>query len=77
MAFRSLSAFVHFAIDNFWQKRYKLIFSRLAIDFEKTSLFSFIFPNFVLLTMALLAGWLCGKFIENLPFRALGCWVTS
>jgi len=55
----------------------QVIFSRLLIDIEKTSLFSFIFPNFVLLTMAILAGWLCGKLIENLPFRALGCWVTT
>ncbi len=53
------------------------ILSRLTIDFEKMSLLSFIFPNFVLMVMALLVGWLCGKFIENLPFRALGCWVTS
>lgn len=28
------------------------------------------------LIAALLAGWLCLRFLENLPFRSLGCWFT-
>ena len=39
-------------------------------------------PNFLtsgILTLipALLVGWLCGKYIEGLPFRALGAWFTK
>lgn len=29
------------------------------------------------LLVSVLAGWLCGKFLENLPFRALGVWFTE
>ncbi|HUR99890.1 MAG TPA: type II CAAX endopeptidase family protein [Pyrinomonadaceae bacterium] len=29
------------------------------------------------LTGALLVGWLCGKYLEGLPFRALGAWFTK
>jgi membrane protease YdiL (CAAX protease family) len=29
------------------------------------------------LVPALLVGWLCGKFLEGLPFRALGAWFTN
>ena len=45
---------------------------RLPIGFGDNSLLSFIYPNFVLLVVSLFIGWLCGKFLENLPFRALG-----
>lgn len=30
----------------------------------------------LMLTAALLVGWLCGKYLEGLPFRALGAWFT-
>ena len=50
---------------------------RLPIGYDKNSLLSFIYPNFILLTAAILVGWLCGRFLENLPFRALGCWFTK
>jgi uncharacterized protein len=29
------------------------------------------------LIAALFAGWVCGKLLERLPFRALGCWFTG
>jgi membrane protease YdiL (CAAX protease family) len=32
---------------------------------------------FTVLTGALLVGWLCGKYLEGLPFRALGAWFTK
>ncbi len=33
--------------------------------------------GFVPLISALFAGWLCGKYIEGLPFRAMGAWFTD
>ena len=53
------------------------ILYRLPIGFEKNSLLGFIYPNFVLLTVSVFVGWLCERFLENLPFRALGCWFTK
>lgn len=50
---------------------------RLPVGFDENSLLSFIYPNFILLATAIFGGWLCGKFLENLPFRALGCWFTK
>ena len=38
---------------------------------------SFLVANGVLMLIpALLVGWLCGKYLEGLPFRALGTWFT-
>jgi len=34
----------------------------------------YIFSSFI---PAILVGWLCGKYLEDLPFRALGCWFTG
>ncbi len=53
------------------------IFLRLPVNFDDSSLLSFIYPNFILLTVTIFVGWLCGRFLENLPFRALGCWFTE
>ncbi len=53
------------------------ILVRLPIGFDDNSFLSFTYPNFILLTVSLFVGWLCGKFLENLPFRALGCWFTK
>ena len=50
---------------------------RLPIGFGESSLLSLINQNFVLLVVSLFVGWLCGKFLEGLPFRALGCWFTK
>lgn len=51
--------------------------SRLASGWGENGLYGFVFPNFVLLAVSILAGWLCGKFLERLPFRALGCSLTK
>jgi membrane protease YdiL (CAAX protease family) len=53
------------------------IISRSLIGFNKNGLSGFIIPNFILLTISIFIGWLCGRFLENLPFRALGCWLTK
>ena len=53
------------------------ILTNSPIGFNREGLSGFIIPNFILLTISIFIGWLCGKFLENLPFRALGCWFTK
>lgn len=53
------------------------ILSRSPIGFNKSGLSGFVVPNFILLTFSIIVGWLCGRFLENLPLRALGCWFTK
>jgi membrane protease YdiL (CAAX protease family) len=39
---------------------------------------AFLIANAVLILIpAILVGWLCGKYLEGLPFRALGAWFTE
>jgi membrane protease YdiL (CAAX protease family) len=49
----------------------------LPIGFSDKSLLGFLVPQLVLLTLAITLGWLCGKYLEALPFRALGTWFTK
>jgi membrane protease YdiL (CAAX protease family) len=49
----------------------------LPIGFAPTGLLGFLIPQVVLLTLAIFIGWLCGKYLEGLPFRALGAWFTK
>jgi membrane protease YdiL (CAAX protease family) len=51
-----------------------VILHYLPIGFSPESLLGFAASNGILLFAAILVGWLCGKFFENLPFRALGAW---
>ena len=37
---------------------------------------AFFTNSLLMLIVALVIGWLCGKFLEGLPFRALGAWFT-
>jgi membrane protease YdiL (CAAX protease family) len=53
-----------------------VITSYLPIGFSDNSLLAIVIPFALLLTVAVFAGWLCGRFLEGLPFRALGCWFT-
>ncbi len=53
------------------------LLARLSIVFDKGGVISFVVPNVVLLVPSLLLGWLCGKFLEGLPFRALGLWFAG
>jgi hypothetical protein len=50
----------------------QLIFQNLPLGYTDSSLLSFLSQNVILLALAILVGWLCGKFLEDLPFRALG-----
>ncbi len=49
----------------------------LPIGFSENSLLALVIPFVLLLTVAVFAGWLCGRFLEGLPFRALGVWFTK
>jgi hypothetical protein len=53
------------------------IISYLPIGFSENSLLALVIPFIILLMVAVFAGWLCGRFLEGLPFRALGCWFTK
>lgn len=41
------------------------------------SAFAFIANGIALLVPALVVGWLCGKLLDRVPFRALGAWFTK
>ena len=49
----------------------------LPIGFSENSLLAFTLPYFILLVSVVFIGWLCGRFLEGLPFRALGSWFTQ
>lgn len=51
--------------------------TRLAVDFSSGSVLSLLLNSCVSFVAALLVGWLCGKYFERLPFRALGVWFTK
>lgn len=53
------------------------LLSELPIVYESGSVLFFVVPNVILLVSSLAIGWTCGKFLENLPFRALGLWFTK
>nr|MDQ3323102.1 CPBP family intramembrane metalloprotease [Acidobacteriota bacterium] len=50
---------------------------KMSVFYESRSVLSFVVPNIVLLVGSLVCGWLCGKFLEDMPFRALGLWFTK
>lgn len=49
----------------------------LPISFAPGSAGFLVVNGLVSLLPALLIGWLCGKYLEGLPFRALGAWFTK
>lgn len=61
----------------FFSQTVNLILLNLQIGYSPTSLSAQIVESLIPLTLAILLGWLCGKFLEDLPFRALGCWFTK
>ncbi len=53
------------------------ILSLLPIGHSNGSFLTLSVASTMQLSAAILAGWLCGKYIEDLPFRALGLWFTK
>lgn len=53
------------------------ILMNLPTGFTRESLLGFVVPSTVTIVAAGFLGWLCGKYFEDLPFRALGAWFTK
>lgn len=53
------------------------ILSALKIDYSSGSLMFIVANSFISLFLAVALGWFCGKYLEDLPFRALGCAFTK
>ncbi len=53
------------------------ILINLPVGFSPNSLIGLLAPQIILLTLAVSLGWFFGKFLEDLPFRALGAWFTK
>jgi membrane protease YdiL (CAAX protease family) len=53
------------------------VLQKLQFGDNNSGLLFFIYRNAVFLLLAILGGWLCGRFLEDLPFRALGCAFTN
>ncbi|MCY7347359.1 MAG: CPBP family intramembrane metalloprotease [Pyrinomonadaceae bacterium] len=51
-------------------------FLRAGIDFKQGSLLFISLNSATAFALAVLFGWLSGKYLEDLPFRALGVWFT-
>lgn len=55
----------------------ELLLIRLPGGYGSGSLLDLLVGSFVPLVIAIFAGWLCGRYLEGLPFRALGAWFTK
>ncbi len=53
------------------------LLSKQPIGFGQGSVLFLLVNSAISLFLAILLGWLCGKFLEALPFRALGCAFTK
>ena len=53
------------------------LLSKQPIGFGQGSVLFLLVNSAISLFLAILLGWLCGKFLEDLPFRALGCAFTK
>ena len=61
----------------FFSQIINLILLNLPIGYSPTSLSAQLVESSIPLILAIFLGWLCGRFLEDLPFRALGCWFTK
>ncbi len=52
-------------------------FRHFGVDFSSGSLLFISVNSSISLVIAVFLGWLCGKHLEDLPFRALGVWFTQ
>ncbi len=55
----------------------KIALSQIGIEYSFGGFLFITVNSFASLIVALLLGWLCGKYLEDLPFRALGAWFTK
>ncbi len=53
------------------------ILKNLPVGYSTNSFLNLAVGSFISLIVALITGWFCGKFLEDLPFRALGAWFTK
>ncbi len=75
---RALVFLVSFVfVSSFFGAIVESVLSASPIGFNRGGLSGFVIPNFILLIFSIALGWLCGRFLENLPFRALGFWFTE
>jgi len=73
MIFLAVFIFISAVVGSAAKTFFRLIFPGYA-----TGLPGFLVVNGLLsLIAALFIGWLCGKYLEGLPFRALGAWFTK
>lgn len=54
-----------------------LILRGVPVESENLYFLNLLVGALIPLVVALLAGWICGKYLEDLPFRALGAWFTK
>ncbi len=69
--------FTYLAVSVFFEETVKSLLLRLPIGYSEDSLLGFFVPIFIFAGFSIFIGWLCGKFLEGLPFRALGIWFTK
>lgn len=69
--------FAYISASVFFAETVNSILLRLQIGYSEDSLLGFFVPVFIFAVFSIFIGWLCGKFLEGLPFRALGLWVTK
>lgn len=55
----------------------ELILTVLPVGYSNRSFLNLVVGSSISLAAAIFAGWVCGKYLENLPFRALGVWFTK
>lgn len=55
----------------------ELLFKQSSIDFRNNTVNFILLNSTISFITALLIGWFCGKYLENLPFRALGSGFTK
>jgi len=53
------------------------ILTLISGSLDQNGLFTTVIGSIIPLIAAITVGWFCGKFLENLPFRALGAWFTK
>ena len=55
----------------------KLILSKLGVDYNLGTFLFISVNSSVSFVIVVLLGWLCGKYLEDLPLRTLGVWFTK